>query len=259
MPQEQMDVLQAAAEAGDAESQLRLANAMSHYQGYNFRAFQWIQRAANVQHPYAEFLMGQILSGDLLVVERGVENMDSWLSASGNALKWRVIPGTRDFQLVSDQRAAVQWLERAAAHGVFDAWRSLSKAYREGGGTVPDAARSAKWLRMLADAGDPSGILEYAKCLENGVGVERNPIQAMAWLSLLISSAYPEESAIGEFSRVASHRIGATLSSGQYAEITKARDELARRVKVCIGGLEYCLPSYPGAQNPPLTRVRRAW
>jgi serine/threonine protein kinase len=61
---------------------------------------------------------------------------------------------------------------------------NLGVLYMNGKGVNPDAATGADLFRQGAEKGDPSSMFFYAQCLENGVGLTTNLIEARKWLKL---------------------------------------------------------------------------
>lgn len=98
----------------------------------------------------------------------------------------------------------------------------------------PLSETTVKALETAAEAGDPEAL-------------EKNPVLAMAWVSLLIDSTYLASSAVGEDARIIAHRIAHQLSRASLIAIPSLASQIKKHITVCIGGLENCRPAYPGA------------
>lgn len=240
IPESDLKVLEAAAEAGDPAAQSRLAHEISRYQGIGIRAFQLVRRAADQQHPYSEYEMGVMLMGEIPVWERDRSEIAKLGTRVPNDVTWTKGPGGEGVRLAIDHSKAVQWFEKSAAQGVYLAWRELAAVYKDGRGVEPNLIQSAIWVRKLADAGDPHYMLDFARRLEDGDGVEPDSIQAFAWSLLVIESTYPAKSAIGSEARAIGKRLETKLTTADILAARSHAKELAKRTSVCVGGLENC-------------------
>lgn len=240
IPESELKVLEAAADAGNPEAQSRLAHEISRFQGPGIRAFQLIRRAADQRHPYSEYEMGMMLTGEILVWERDESEIAKLGTPVPNDVTWIKGPGGEGVSLAMDHGKAVQWFEKSAAQGVYLAWRKLAVAYKDGRGVEPDPIQSTAWVRRLANAGDPGYMLDYARRLEYGEGVEPDSIKAFAWSLLVIESTYPAKSAIGSEARAMGKRLESKLTTDEILAAKSHAKELAKHTKVCVGGLERC-------------------
>lgn len=139
----ELKVLEARADAGDPDAQLRLAHELSMYGDIGARAFSLIQRAAYQHHPYAEYELGMIFSGQFRVWEPSKAEMKKYGAASNDPSMWTEEVGAEGVVLVVNHAKALQWFNRAAAQGEHMAWEELAYIYKEGRGVTPDAARYA--------------------------------------------------------------------------------------------------------------------
>ncbi len=81
----------------------------------------------------------------------------------------------------SEAEAAV-WLERAAAHGDAEAAADLARLGSATGNDTDQAREAADRLLELAEAGDLLSAFNYAVCLHLGVGRDKDPAGAIAWM-----------------------------------------------------------------------------
>lgn len=75
--------------------------------------------------------------------------------------------------------AALKQLRQLAGNADPDAQRLLGSVYERGYGVVADPELAASWSKRSADQGYPPGLHAYAWCLNHGMGVERNDVEAV--------------------------------------------------------------------------------
>lgn len=240
LPKSDRKVLETAADAGEPEAQLKLANEISLYQGRGIRAFQFIRQAADQQHPRAEYEMGVMLSGQILVWERDSSEIAKFVAAHRDDVSWTKVDGAEGVSLDTDHVKALHWFEKAAQHGSRLAWSDLATIYKEGRGAKPDPAKAAKWVRKLASVGEPIYILDYARRLGDGEGVAPDPIEAFAWSLLVIESAYPAGSGIGSSARDIQRSLERRLSSDEILAARVRAKDIGKQTSVCVGGYQNC-------------------
>ncbi len=155
------------------------------------QAMSWYERAANGGNPEAQFYLG-------VMYESGVR---------GN-----------------DISVAAKWYRMAAEQGHVEAQARLGVLYYRGEGVERDPAKAAQWYAMAADGGSaqaqynlalmydrgrgvpanlPMAAALYAKASDNGIatarlnlsmlyaagaGVERDPFNALMWLTMAEAS-----------------------------------------------------------------------
>jgi DNA-directed RNA polymerase subunit RPC12/RpoP len=117
---------QAAAKGGDAQSQYDLGRI--HWQrGEYLLALPWIQAAASLKHPEAEYLLGM-----------------AYLEGRGT---------------VQNYRSALEQYTRAAEHGHLDAQYQLGIFYRDGMATPSSKESAYLWLNLAAARGHPDALI----------------------------------------------------------------------------------------------------
>jgi TPR repeat protein len=109
----------------------------------------WLKRAADQGHAAASRMLGQL----------------HFTGAAGEV----------------DRGTAALWLHRAAAKGDKPAQADLGNlALSEG--SAADQLNVRDWFEQAADGGDLIAAFNFAICLAEGVGVERDEGKAMLWL-----------------------------------------------------------------------------
>lgn len=77
---------------------------------------------------------------------------------------------------------AISHLERAAVAGNVDAAQQLADLYSKGGKVPADAAKAFRYNLQAARGGSRQAMFNTGAFLSNGLGPERNPTEALAWL-----------------------------------------------------------------------------
>lgn len=152
-----------AAEQGHAYAQANLS--FRHYEAEEFaEAFEWCQRAAHSQLPWAQFNVG-------LMYRRGegVEQNDA------EAARWYRLAADQDFAEAEGKLAdlycmgrgvplsyelAATWYGKAARHGHAEAQFQLAQLYATGQGVEPDYVQSRHWMRQAALQGHEQAARE---------------------------------------------------------------------------------------------------
>lgn len=86
-------------------------------------------------------------------------------------------------QIDAGDKAGLDTLTQAANLGMAAAQLKLVDLYQSGvGGAAQNLTEARTWARRAAEGGDPRGMHAYAMFLFDGVGGQRNPAEALAWL-----------------------------------------------------------------------------
>jgi localization factor PodJL len=156
--------LRLAAVQGDASAQFEVASRLAEGKGTDqdlIEASQWYQRAAAQGFPMAQFRLGTLY-------ERGI--------------------GVKP----DSQRAQV-WYERAAGQGNVKAMHNLAVLIASRPNA--DYKTAAGWFTAAADHGLSDSQFNLAILYENGMGVEKNAIEAYKWFVLAAKSGDKDSSA----------------------------------------------------------------
>jgi TPR repeat protein len=144
--------VRALAAAGDPVAQFSLG-AMLYFGGADTaQAIEWIRKAAEQQHPSAEFQMGQVYDFGF-----GVEQSD---------------------------REALAWYRRSAEHGSAAGQRAVGDFYQKGRAVTADAAEAARWYRLGADGDDLRAQYHLGQMFLEGNGVVRDNASAYLWFAV---------------------------------------------------------------------------
>ncbi len=146
---EALEVWVQLAEAGDPESQFRVARLYVEGKGVDRddeAAVKWYRRAATQGHAQAQGSLGFMLH-----TGRGVER---------------------------DLTEAIEWYTKAAGAGRAPAQFNLGVIHLEGTGVAADPGEAARWFKLAAGQGYGPGLTALAGLLEEGRGVESDPLRA---------------------------------------------------------------------------------
>lgn len=145
--QEQYDQYIAAAKAGDAVAEERVAN--SHKfpsKGYLY----WLTRSA--EHGY-----------------QGAQNVLAYCYSNGYGVE-------------KDKNKAFYWWLKSAEGGNTASQRSVAGMYRDGNGTEKNASKAAYWYEKAANQGDVESQKTIGYMYVIGEGVDKDPSKAIYWL-----------------------------------------------------------------------------
>ncbi len=180
-----------AAEAGDTESQIYVAN---EYRSEGdivpqnlVLAFEWYQKAA--QNETASEAWYQL--GLCFLYGKGVapnlEEAIKWLSKATKAGLGEAAFELGKFYsaagIYKSYRDAFKWYKEAADLDDPEGQYKLSDCYFRGLGTEPNSELGLEWLTDAAKAGVPKAQLQLALCYQKGTHVQQNHSQAAYWFS----------------------------------------------------------------------------
>ena len=201
-----VELFEKAAAAGHSRAQLNLGILYMRGLGVApdlIQARAWLEKAAAGGDPQALYALGRAMSeSSALVGPDPVRAADLYRKA---AEKGHALAGLRyglalseGVGLKRDLPGAQRWLMQARENGVPEAALALGdmaartpasrdKAYNE---KIVQSALS--WYEVAASAGVPSGQFKLANAYFSGVGVPRDPTQAMLWYSRAAQQGLPQ-------------------------------------------------------------------
>ena len=181
----------AAAAKGDAGALTQLGFLLSRNRGPVkadlVKAAEYFQAAADKGDTGGKFAIGQCyITGHGLPgkdEKRGAELLreasDAGDSRAMNSLGDCYAHGTG---VKVDFNEAFKLFSHAAEKGNLWALANLGVVYMTGRGVpTPDPKKGAEFFEKGARAGNSAGMFGYAQCLEGGIGVGENGLQAQAW------------------------------------------------------------------------------
>lgn len=150
---QQLAILRAKAEKGQAQAQSELGNALSLGQfglATNYvEAVKWYRKAAEQNHVVAQVFLGACYAKGLGVTTNLAE--------------------------------AVNWFRKAAEQDNALAQNALGFCYASGQGAAKDPTEGVKWYRKAANQDDAQAQQNLGYCYYNGEGVERDYVEAVRW------------------------------------------------------------------------------
>lgn len=194
-----LDALLRAAEAGETEAQVALADRLRHGHGVpqDFAAAaEWYRRAGDSGDPVALNQLGRMIFAGLvrdrdqaaalsLLEQAAATGAPDLLFDLANALE------NADGDLADPARAA-ELYERAAGLGLDEAAVSLAALLIEGKGTERDPARALRLLEPIADGGHAKAANNLGLLYVRGEGVEQDYARAAAYFRVAAQSGLPE-------------------------------------------------------------------
>ena len=216
-----VDWYRKAAEQGDARAQVNLGAMYANGQGVakdDAQAVGWYRKAAEQGHAGAQLNLGNRYANGEGVAKDDAQAVGWYRKAAeqGHAsaqanLGFMYYNGEG---VAKDDAQAVGWYRKAAEQGHAAAQRSLGWFYAFGrGGLLQDNTEAAAWYSKAASQGDSHAQHNLALLYRDGVGVDRAPVTAYAWMNLSAAGGY--ENAPSERDQITA-QLGATdLKKGQ--------------------------------------------
>ena len=216
-----VDWYRKAAEQGDARAQVNLGAMYANGQGVakdDAQAVGWYRKAAEQGDAPAQINLGVMYDNG-----RGVAKDDAqavgWYRKAAEQGDARAqfnlgVMYANGEGVAKDDAQAVGWYRKAAEQGHAAAQRSLGWFYAFGrGGLLQDNTEAAAWYSKAASQGDSHAQHNLALLYRDGVGVDRAPVTAYAWMNLSAAGGY--ENAPSERDQITA-QLGATdLKKGQ--------------------------------------------
>jgi hypothetical protein len=178
---EQMSLLQAKAEQGDAESQVRLGRAFHYGLGISrdlAACLSWYRKAADQGYARGEDGIGYLYyTGD--GVTQDYAEAFRWFSKAatqGDAFAQDML-GTMSYYgrgVPLDYNEALRWYRKAADQGDPTAELDIGSVYYSGKAVPKDYAQAAEWYRKAAAQGNARAEYDLGYMYRYGKGVPRN-------------------------------------------------------------------------------------
>jgi len=155
-----------AAEQGHVYAQANLS--FRFYSADNFAAaFEWCQRAADANLPWAQYNLG---------------------------LMYQIGEG-----VAPSEAEAAHWFRLAASQGFADAQQRLADLYYLGQSMPRDYAQAALWYRRAAEQGNARAQFQLGYLYDVGLGIEQDYVQYRYWIRLAAEQGHKD--AIREMNR----------------------------------------------------------
>jgi len=225
---EDLAVVRARAENGDAIAQLIIGNGYLAQQDYT-EALKWFRLSAEQGLDVGQSELGLMYHEGHGVTQDDKEAL-RWfrLSAEQGDPKGQFFLGLLYAQgqgVVQNHKEALKWTRLAAEQGFVKAQDYLGTVYLEGKGVLPDYEEAAKWFRLAAEHGDAFAQLRLGAMYEKGAGVAQDVVQSHMWLSLALSNGL-------EGARESLARVERKMTPEQIAQAQKLAREWKPRGRV---------------------------
>jgi len=187
--------LVAAAEDGDADAQVALADCYYFAYGVKFdlkKAFEWYQKAAEQVNPIGLFGLGNCYYHGAGIDRDTIKALEYFSQASEMLLKMTDSDNAEVLLLIgvcysdgygvekNDDRA-ISYYRKAVNLGSRNAKVKLGNSYFYGEGVKKDAEEAVKWYRKAAEQGSADGQFNLGLCYDNGYGVKKDGEEAVKW------------------------------------------------------------------------------
>jgi TPR repeat protein len=193
----EIQALRAAAERGNAESQVRLGFVYQSgevVQPDAEEAVKWYRRAAESGHAEGMWrLGGMYLTGN--GVARDERDGVRWCreAAEAGPADLKYLLGEmyeRGEHLPQDYEEALKSYREAAKEGHARAMSNIGMLYAQGFGVERSETEAAAWYRRGAEAGDEMGMGLIADAYAGGWGVPRDDAEAVKWLRKAVAGGH---------------------------------------------------------------------
>ena len=160
-----------------------VADAQKAYDAGSYEeAFIIVEPLAKMNHPEAEYLLGQMYE-----LGRGVkkdsEKALSLFTAAANqgyaAAQAKL--GSLHVEGKKDYASAMNWFQKAADQGYALAYTAIGDLYAKGYGVDKDQDKAIDYYKKAAEAGDAAACLRLGQMYEQGKGVKADHEEAATW------------------------------------------------------------------------------
>ena len=201
--------LKAKAEAGDAESQIRLAMCYESGKGVprdEAEVLKWARKAADQGDPIGQNILGRYYFNGTGIPQDHEEAVQWFRKAAEQglanarhnvALCYYTGDGTN-----GDHNEAIRWCRKAAEQGYAPALNLLGNCYSRNHyfkteqdianciSISPNYTEAAKWYRKAAEQGDADGQCNLGDAYADGEGVPQDFNEARKWYNLASVQGY---------------------------------------------------------------------
>jgi TPR repeat protein len=219
------EALKLQAEKGNAQAQLRLAEAYSTGTGTApdmAEAAKWHRRAAEQGLAEAQLLVA-------LDYAHGKTNTHEEVRWMRKAAEQGLAQAQLDLGLYylygqgvdKDVVQAARWFQKAADQNLASAQYELGKCYFEGHGVTEDIEDGLAWTKKAAEQGFVLAEERLARCYATGEGIGKDYVQAYKWYNLAAAQGTDMEDDV----RVSLAKIATRMTSEQIAEAQRLSRE----------------------------------
>ena len=145
-------------------------------------AFIIVEPLAKLEHPDAEYLLGQMYELGRGVKKDTEQAVTLFTSAAnqGYAAAHAKL-GQLHMEGKKDYASAMSWFQKAADQGYALAYSAIGDLYAQGYGVGQDKGKALDYYKKAATAGDAGACLHLGQMYEQGKDVKADPAQAAVW------------------------------------------------------------------------------
>ena len=204
-----VELLTQAAQAGEPSAMFNLAHAYRDGLGVARAQEQylvWLRQAAQLHHPHAQVELAvhyfrlalsdrRALDFEQAALDARFEQLATAAAEAGDArgMYLLAMAHRRGVGVLSDQRLAREWTERAANAGLAVAMLDLADLYRSPADSAPEPQNYFTWIKRAAESGDVIAKRRLALAYHDGEGTERDVDACRRWLE--VASAEGDQAA----------------------------------------------------------------
>ena len=198
-PQKSLAELRAAAQSGEAQALLDLADELAYGEDVTdesrAESATWYRRAAEKGDSDGQHQLALMFWNGEGVEENQVEAVRWFRRAAeqGKATSQYWLATAYEFGdggLEADPVEAVKWYRKAAEQGHASSQANLGELYVEGKGVPKDDATGLSWLKKAVDQDNPSGQHALAKLYAEGRGVPKDEAEAARLFELAANNDF---------------------------------------------------------------------
>lgn len=175
-----------AAEGGDMQAQVRLADRLSANGHPNATAAAWYRKAADQGSMEAQRALGKCYNEGYGVRIDTTEAFNWFLKAAEQGDLYSQKEVGADYYegtgTTRDYDEAFKWYMKAAEQGDSLAQNMVGAAYADGKGAAKDMTEAVKWYKLSAEKGNHIAQTNLAVCYINGEGVAKDVAEGARWM-----------------------------------------------------------------------------
>lgn len=133
-----------------------------------------------------------------------------------------------------DQAVALEYWRKAAEKHVPSAFNNIAACYMQGTcGVEKDYIEAAKWYRAGAEHRHGISMITLSGLYGIGIGVEQDPVAALAWASLAVTNVHQPE-----LLSIAKKQLSAAMSAVTPEQIEQAKALSPKLIEIIEKNLE---------------------
>jgi TPR repeat protein len=235
------EVIQAAAEQGDARAQTALAERYVQGNGVSkdyAQAVMWFQKAAAQGDSLAENWLGRLYQTGAGVPADASRAAEWYRKSAEHGFAF----GQYNFGMMlfggiglpKDAAQALVWFRKAADQGDVRSQYMLGVAYEDGKGVAKSEEQALAWYRKSAEGGDVKAQMLLARSYRDGKVAPKDRIEAAKWFRMAADNGEVE----ARYGYARMHMESDTFAAAYKAMLVRHEQCLASGNRLCVGQCE---------------------